>query len=241
MQKETEAGLRNEVAACCRIAEYLDLFDFSGHVSARINGTDTFLINARDSVRSSIGLNDIVEVDFNGKSLEPGKNPPSEIYIHSEIYKRRTDVFSVAHLHSRAMIELSIANKAYVPVNNRGSYFADGIPVYDHCHNIKTAERGSNLAITLGRHRAVIIRGHGSVVVGENVKAVLFGAHFCELNASYQIGAYRMGVEPRALTEDERAEYTRFWGQRIYEKVWNYYFEKANAGGDSSPNRLSVR
>ena len=227
MQIETEDGLRNEVAACCRIAEYLGLFDFSGHVSARIKGTDTFLINARDSVRSSIGSNDIVKVDLNGKSLEDTKKPPSEIYIHSEIYKSRADVYSVAHLHSHAIIELSIADKPYLPVNNRGSYFADGIPVYDHCHNIKTEERGVELAKVLDRHRAVIIRGHGSVVVGENVKAVLFGAYFSELNAKYQIGAYRMGTQPHALTEDEKMEYSRFWGQRIYEKVWNYYFDKA--------------
>lgn len=228
MQKETEDSLRTEVAACCRIAEYLELFDFSGHVSARIKGTDTFLINARDSVRSAIDANDIVKVDLEGNSLEAGKTPPSEIYIHSEIYKRRPDVLSVGHLHSHAIVELSIADKPYMPVNNRGSYFGDGIPVYDHCHNIKTAERGAELARVLGQHRAAIIRGHGSVVVGESVKAVLFGAYFSELNARYQIGAYRMGTQPHALTEDETAEYGRFWSQRIYEKVWNYYFDKAD-------------
>lgn len=49
-----ERTLQQEVATCCRLSEYLGLFDFSGHVSARVQGTDAVLINSRDSVRSNI-------------------------------------------------------------------------------------------------------------------------------------------------------------------------------------------
>ncbi|MFC1816169.1 class II aldolase/adducin family protein [Thermodesulfobacteriota bacterium] len=221
-------ALRREVAECCRISEYLGLFDFSGHASARVEGTNNILINSRDSIRSSITPKDIVMIDIDGNSLEEGAGPPSEMYIHTEIYRNRPDVFSIAHLHSPAIIELSVANKDFLPVINRGSYFSDGIPVYDECHNIKTKERGQKLAKILGQHRAVIIQGHGSVVVGENIKAVLFGSHFSELNAKYQIGAYRMGEEPHMLNDNEKKEGGQFWGQRIYEKVWNYYYDKAD-------------
>jgi ribulose-5-phosphate 4-epimerase/fuculose-1-phosphate aldolase len=223
-----EDDLRRELAIGCRIAEYLGLFDFSGHASVRIEGTDTILINSRDSVRSAIDPKDIVIVNMAGESLEKNLKPPSEIYIHTEIYRYRPDVFSVAHLHSPAIIQLCVADKEFVPVINRGSYFADGIPVYNECHNINTEERGKILAKILGQRRAVIMQGHGSVVVGENLKAVIFGALFSELNAKYQGGAYRMGVEPHVLHEDEKLEGSRFWGQRIYEKVWDYYLHKAN-------------
>ena len=160
--------------------------------------------------------------------MEEHNRPPSEVYIHTAIYRIRPDVFSVAHLHSPAIIELSVAGKEYMPVINRGSFFSDGIPVYDTCHNINTDEKGRNLAKELGRQRAVIMRGHGSVVVGENLKAVLFGSLFSELNARYQISSYRMGVQPHVLSEHEKAEASRIWGQRLYEKVWNYYVHKAD-------------
>jgi len=223
-----EDTLQRELAICCRISEYLGLFDFSGHASARIEGTDTFLINSRDSVRSCIELKDIIKVNLDGSPVDANNKPPSEVYIHSTIYRERPDVFSVAHLHSPAIIELSVAGKTFTPVINRGSYFADGVPVYDDCQNIGSDERGLALAQRLGDKKAVIIRGHGSVVVGENIKAVLFGSHFAELNAKYQISAYHMGEEPRALKDNEKSEYSAFWSNRIYEKVWNYYLDKAN-------------
>ena len=84
------------------------------------------------------------------------------------------------------------------------------------------------MANALGVNRAVILRGHGSVVAGESLKAVLFGAYFSELNAKYQIEAYRIGEKPRLLPKEEITEANEHYHERSYEKVWNYFFHKAD-------------
>jgi len=223
-----ENELKIEVAACCRVFEFLGLFDFSGHASVRIPGTDTFLINSRDSVRSVIKPENIIKVDLEGKSLEEGVKPPSEVFIYTAIYKHFPDVSAVAHLHSPAIISLSVLGKAYVPVIPRGSIFPDGIPVFEDSRLINSRERGLALAKALGSNRAVVLRGHGSVAIAESLKAVLFRAYFSELNAKYQMDAYRAGQEPQRLPEDEIKEANAHYSGRLYDKVWNYFFHKAN-------------
>lgn len=222
-----ERTLQQEVATCCRLSEYLGLFDFSGHVSARVQGADAVLINSRDSVRSNIVPKDIIKVNLKDEVLEEGTMAPQEVYIHTVIYRRRPDVNAVAHLHSPAVIALSVAGKEFIPVIHRGCHFAEGVPLYDDTRTVNSLDRGRALADTLGQRRAVTMRGHGSVVVAESVKALFFYSLFLELNARNQLAAYQIGEQPRALRKEEIEEGNRSHGQRFFEKVWDYYVDKA--------------
>lgn len=217
--------LRLEVATCCRLLEYLGLIDFSGHVSARIPGTDTILVNSWGRSRCSVGPQDIVKANLAGEPLEEGAILPSEVYIHTAIYRRRPDVGAVAHLHPPATIALSVAGKDYLPVIYHGAIFAAGVPVYDDCRHVNCLERGEALAATLGQARAVIMRGHGAAVVAENVKGAFFAAVYLEDNAQKLLEAYRLG-EPRVLRQEELAAGNRIWQERQFEKVWTYYRDK---------------
>ncbi len=222
-----ENTLRFEVAACCRFAEYLGLFDFSGHASARMPGADTAFINSRDSVRSAITAKDIIEVTVKDGASNETRKAPSEVYIHTAVYQRRPDVNAVAHLHSPAVIALSVAGKKFIPVIPRAAVFADGVPLYDDSRIITSADSGAAMAETLGQRQAVILRAHGAVVAAESVKALLFYALSLELNAKDQLAAYQAGEQPRPLSEVEIADARRVYRQRLFEKAWDYYFEKA--------------
>lgn len=222
-----EKILRLEVAACCRLAEYLGLFDFSGHASARIQGKDTIFINSRDSVRSNIKPQDIIRVNWKDGTSDEEGTAPSEVYIHTAIYQSRPDVNAVAHLHSPAVIALSVAKKKFITVIPRGSVFAAGVPIYDDSRTINSLDSGKALAEMLGKRRAVILRAHGAVVVAESVKALLFYALSLELNAREQLAAYQAGEQPCALREEEIRESNRLYGQRLFEKAWDYYVDKA--------------
>jgi L-ribulose-5-phosphate 4-epimerase len=219
--------LRLEVAACCRLAEYLELFDFSGHASPRIPGKDTMFINSRDSVRSNIQSQDIIKVNLkNGNAVDEGI-APSEVYIHTAIYQSRPDVNAVAHLHSQAVIDLGVAKKKFIPVLPRGSVFAEGVPMYDDSRTVNTLDSGRVLAERLGKRRAVILLAHGAVVVAESLKALLFYSLSLELNARSQLAAYQSGEQPCALKDDEIRESNLLYRGRLFEKAWDYYVDKA--------------
>ena len=221
-----ENTLRLEVADCCRLSEYLDLFDFSGHVSARIPGTDFILINSRKSVRSNIGPQDIIKVNLNDDFSGEKNMAPSEVHIHTVIYQRRPDVNAIAHLHSPAVIALSVTGKKFIPVIYRGYMFGEGVPFYDDSRTVSSLNDGQVLAETLGQRRAVIMRGHGSVVVADTVQALLYYSLSLELNAKNQLAAYQAGVTPLPLRQEEIEEGNRHFGKKSFEKAWNYYVHK---------------
>ena len=220
--------LRREVAICCRLSEYLGLFDFSGHASARIRGGESFFINSRDSVRSNITPQDIIKVNLLDGTYAEGRMAPSEVHIHSAIYQSRPDVDAVAHLHSPAVIALSVAKKQFLPVIPRGSVFAAGVPLYNDSRTINSPASGLALVNVLGQQRAVILRAHGSVVVAKTLKELLFYALSLELNAKDQLAAYQAGEQPQALPDDELNEGKRLYGQRLFEKAWDYYVGKVD-------------
>lgn len=225
----SEAIIRTEIAACVRMLEYLGLIDFSGHVSCRIPGTETMLINPWGGKTSPCRLmpEHVVRSDLDARPLEEGAVLPSETRIHTCIYQRRPDVGAVAHLHPPVTTALSVAGKEYVPVMHHGAIFHAGVSVHDDCRHVNTKEKGDAVAASLGELRATIMRGHGAVVVAESVKGVFFGSVYLEDNAKKLMDCYQMGAEPRVLRPDELEAASRVWRQDQFEKVWDYYREKA--------------
>lgn len=222
-----ENTLRLEVATCCRLSEYLDLFDFSGHISSRIPGTDCIFINSRKSVRSNIEPQDIIKFNLKDPGAGEGSLAPSEVHIHTAIYQHRPDVNAVAHLHSPAVIALSVTGKKFIPVIYRSYMFGAGVPFYDDSRTVSSLNDGNVLAETLGQRRAVIMRGHGSVVVADTLPALLYYSLSLELNARNQLAAYQAGVTPLPLRQEEIAEGNRHFGQKSFDKAWQYYLHKA--------------
>ena len=87
--------LRAQVAQACRVIGGLGLTKAAtGHISARIPGTDTMLIRARGPDEIGVRFTeseDVITVDFSGRKLSgrDGLEPPQEVFIHTWMYKKR--------------------------------------------------------------------------------------------------------------------------------------------------------
>src|SRR5207244_13255346 len=77
----------------------------SGHLSARIPGTETFFINPRFAGVLA-DPKDICTVTFDGKRIARKGPIPSETPTHAAVYRRRPKVGSVLHGHARFSIFL---------------------------------------------------------------------------------------------------------------------------------------
>ena len=222
-----EAIIRAELATCVRMLEHLGLIDFSGHVSMRNPQKDgEILINSWGASRCCLGPQDIVRANLEGEALDENTIVPSEIHIHTAVYRRRPDINTVAHSHPPVTTALSVAGKTYVPVMHHGAIFGTGVPVHDNCGHVNSKEKGDALAETLGDHRAMIMRGHGAVVVAESVKAVFFGSVYLEDNAKKLAESLKIGT-PIPLREDELKAAAGIWRQNQFDKIWQYYQEKS--------------
>ncbi len=223
-------ALKSDLARAIRLLTAQGLIDFNGHMSYRLPGTDRVLINSRRSSRATLQAQDIVTMDLEGRLIEGAAEPPSEKAIHTRIYAVRPDVLSVAHLHPRVATVFSIAGRPLIPVFTAGAIFpCEGVPVYDDPGLIHSNESGDAVARALGRERAVLLRGHGAVTVGEDMLCCFAASIWLEENAKKQLWASLLGP-PHPLAEEEcRRLRAQMWKPEVIRKTWDYYVEKEQA------------
>ena len=229
-------ALKEKLAQCCRIMYLEALFASSGHVSARIPGTERIVIHPRQTSRAVVEPKDLVAVDLRGRLVEGKLEPPSETALHTAMYRARPDIQAVAHLHSHYATIISIAGRPLVPVYTPASIFAPQVPVYDDPSLIQNDEQGDAVARVLGQGPAVLLRGHGSVVVAGSVEAVLAASIHFEENAKKLFDAYQLGT-PRAIAPEEAARIAeQTWQEKSIMKVWLHHQARARAMGVLGPD-----
>lgn len=137
---------------------------------------------------------------------------------------------AIAHLHSPAVITLSIFGRAIFPAVISGAIFADGIPIYPDSRLINSMVRGKLLARALDNARAVVIRGHGSVVVAESIRSLFFACIYFERNAERLREAYQIG-NPEPLPAEELEEMRQWLSlEKVHDKIWDYYASMLDRG-----------
>ncbi len=227
--------LRHKVAECVRLLEWMGLIDYSGHCSVRIPNTDHVLINAAAVSRCRLTPEHIVTVNLDGQLVAGDLQPPVETALHTEIYRARPDVWAVAHLHTLYSTLLTLAGQPIQPVIFHGGIFVAGVPVYNDSRHINSRERGAALAATLGQARAVMMRGHGAVVVGDEPESLLLAATYLEDNCEKQYRALQVGqVTPLTPAEAEEGNAT-LWSPWRFKKLWSYYTDKAGLDLTDTP------
>lgn len=119
-----------------------------------------------------------------------------------------------------------------MPVFQLGAIFpAEGLPVYDDPDLITTDADADAVARVLGAGRAVLMRGHGAVVVAEDVETCFTTAIWLEENAKKQLWASVLGT-PRPFSPEvvERVR-ASLWQRQILLKTWDHYVAKGRREG----------
>ena len=226
--------LKKKLAMSSRMLFHAELVDYSGHISARIPGADRFfLILPHPVSRATVAADDIVVADFDGNLVEGKYRAPSEVYMHARSYKARDDVQSVAHLHNHMVAVLTMVDKPFIPASsNPGAFFGPGaMPVYSDPALIHTIEQGDAVARALGNGDAVMLRGHGSMVVGQSIEWVFAGCVDLEEAAGRFYQASLLGPV-RAYNEDETRRVMKARRKdSVVQKIWDHNVAKTKLAG----------
>jgi ribulose-5-phosphate 4-epimerase/fuculose-1-phosphate aldolase len=193
--------LKRDLVTSCRILANEQIIDAFGHISVRISDMDRFLIPPFVSA-AMVTEADLLTLNLDGKVVDGNGAPNREVFIHSECYRHRPDVASVCHAHSPMVKVFAALGEPLRPIENFATLFAPETPVYERVGLIVTPTLGSEVATTLGNRRAVIMRGHGSTVVGPNLKQATVAAIYLEETARLTYRARSIG-KPICFTEDE--------------------------------------
>ena len=225
--------LRKKLAMSSRMLFNAGLVDYSGHISVRIPGSDHLLILPHPVSRATVKADDMVVTDFEGNLVEGKYRAPSEVFMHARAYKARKDVQSVAHLHNHMVAVLSMVDKPFFPASsNPGAFFGSGpLPVYMDPALIHSIEQGDAVAQTLGIGEAVMLRGHGSMVVGHSIEWVFAGCVDLEEAAARFYKASLLGPV-RIYNEDETQRVMK--GRRkdsVVQKLWDHNAAKTKLAG----------
>ncbi len=208
----SEAQLRELVATAGRVLYQQGLTDYLGHCSARVPGTDRVVIKPKHSktVRSpgDLGPDDMIVIDLDGNLIEGSDAPPSECFIHTEIYRARPDVQAVVHTHQRAATLLGIIGAELLPVLHVPAVLTDGGTISTWpCPQLVTGpELGRKVAAALGTAGLCHLQGHGIVSVAADIRRAAVTAVALEQLAEANLTILQTGLSPRVITPGELDE-----------------------------------
>ncbi|AFM21701.1 ribulose-5-phosphate 4-epimerase-like epimerase or aldolase [Acetomicrobium mobile DSM 13181] len=100
---------------------------------------------------------------------------------------------------------------------------------YDVCLGmlISSLSEGERVARVLGDKRALLLRDHGVVVVGESVPHLVMGAIYLRDNAAIQFNAILLG-NPKYLSYEEGRQATKVMTSALsLERAWTYWVARA--------------
>ena len=92
---------------------------------------------------------------------------------------------------------------------------------------VRQIEQGRNLADTLGDNTCLLMRGHGAVVVGEDIQRAVLTAVYLQVNAEVLLQSMSLG-EPKLLSDEEiRLSSETQFSPLALPRVWEYFCERA--------------
>jgi L-fuculose-phosphate aldolase len=231
----SEKELREQLALCTRIFAMQGMIGVFGHVSVYQPETKTvFITPGMGSDKGSLSPEQMVPTDLEGKPISGTEGPPVEWPIHTALHGARADALAVAHLHTPHATLFAIAKREFRPVTLQGAIFNQGVPLYPEAQLITNPQRGSALLKVIGKHRAALLRGHGIVVVGQNLQEVLYTALVLEDDTKKTLQAATLGEVGTLSDQECRAFGAEIALERRAQRAWNY-FTSLEARWDRQP------
>ena len=196
-----DPALADKLVFANRILYSQGIVDGLGHVSVRHPGADNVFLLSCNRAPALVTAPDIVCYDLEGEAVSAGaERPYLERFIHSEIYRARPDVIAVVHSHSPSVIPFGVTGNRLRPIYHMAGFLGSGsthFEIRELAGNtdmlIRNRELGQALARSLGASTCVLMRGHGSTVVGGSVEQVVYRAIYAEINARLQAQSLAMG------------------------------------------------
>jgi ribulose-5-phosphate 4-epimerase/fuculose-1-phosphate aldolase len=183
-------------------SQELGVLDAEGHVSVRNPANPNHYFITRYVSAGSATAADIIENDLDNKPVAGERNDQyQERFMHGEVYKARPDVMAIVHAHTPEILAFAQSMTPLRPVVNSGTFIADGLPLFDirkfnggtQQRIVTTPTLGHALATVLGNRPAVLMQGHGVLVVDSSLPGVVSRAYGLRMNARIEQQAIALG------------------------------------------------
>ncbi|MFB7306361.1 class II aldolase/adducin family protein [Streptomyces sp. NPDC056192] len=209
---EEERAYRKE-----RLAGALRLFaaygyedGVSGHITARDpEYTGCFWVNPFGAPFEGLVPDDLILVNGDGQVVDGRRHVNQAAFaVHAQVHRARPDVVAVAHTHSLHGRALSALGEFIEPITQESCAFYEDHAVYQaYTGVVVDEEEGRRIAAALGPRKAIILRNHGLLTVGDSVDAAAWWFVTMERSCQVQLTARAAGKP--VLIEHREAVATR--------------------------------
>ncbi|MCW2666358.1 MAG: class aldolase/adducin family protein [Frankiales bacterium] len=228
--EQERAHRKAKLAAAFRMFSKAGLDEgVAGHITVRDpQEPDTFWVNPFGMHFSMIKSSDLVRVSHEGQVVEGDRAVNgAAVAIHCAVHAARPDVLAAAHAHGPYGKTLSSLEMTVEPLTQDACAFYEDVGIYDDYTGVVLDKaEGERIGRALGSHKAVILRNHGMLTVGETVDSAAWWFLTLERTSQSQLMAYSaaagLGAKPRQIRPQE-AEQTR--GQVGFELAGWFQFQ----------------
>jgi len=230
-------GLIEDLVAANRILADQGVLDGYGHVSARHDRDPDRYLLSRSLAPELVTAGDVMEYDLDSRPVDArGRTAYLERFIHGEVYRARPDVKAIVHHHAPSVIPFGTSTVPLRPLYHMAAFLGGGVPVFDIRAAaggptdmlVSSAALGQALGRTLGEHPAVLMRGHGAVVVGASLPQAVARSVYMEIDARLAAQAIALGGEVRYLDAEE-ARRAQAAVEATFGRPWELWKRKAMA------------
>ncbi len=224
------------VIAARTLAEH-GVIDAYGHASARSEANAERFLMPRNVAPELVTEDDILEFGLDSEPIGGrGEAVYHERFIHGEIYKARPDVMAIVHNHSHAVVPFSCTGCELKPIFHMAAFIGLGVPTWDIRDAqegtdmlVRSRELAAHLARALERFPAVLMRGHGSTVVAENLPRAVGRTIYLDANARMQYQAMALAGPGGYVNYMDEREVAANVSWQNYERAWRLWTERVLA------------
>ena len=222
------AALREQVALACRMIALEGYVDLTlGHVSVREPDTSTIWIKRKGPALDEVEPADVIALDLEDPEALARPDYHLESVMHSEVYRLRPDVGAVIHGHPVYATALGSTQADLLMLTHDAVLFADGLGEFDEGPDLVTdRERGARVAEALGSRRAALLRNHGVVIAGEDVRWAVLTAVVLERAIRFQSIAATLGPVRPISEDDARALRPQKYRDTFMDEYWSAWVRR---------------
>jgi ribulose-5-phosphate 4-epimerase/fuculose-1-phosphate aldolase len=168
---------RVDCACAYRLVRHFGMDDLIyNHISARIPGTEEFLLNPMGLMYDEICASSLIKVDLAGNVLWAPEFPPGLGYrfnpagfvIHGAIHEARPQLHCVIHTHSLAGMAVASLKQGLLPMTQTAMRF-EKVAYHDYEGVVLEMDERRRLLANLGDCEVMLLRNHGVLAVGATV------------------------------------------------------------------------
>ena len=206
-----EWDVRVDLAAAYQLAAIFKWTDLIyTHFSARVPGSEDFLVNPYGLMFDEITASNLVKVDPHGKVLDDptglGYNEAGFV-IHGCIHEARPEAQCVIHTHTRAGVAVSAMKCGLLPISQHAMRIRAEITYHDYEGVALYMEEQERMARDLGAtSKAMILRNHGLLALGRTVREAFEVMYYLDAACQIQIDALAGGLHNVQIMSEQAAE-----------------------------------